>query len=206
MAHVQLDAGVVGSWSGEEAVQTFVHSVWPEQFQPRGWGTQLSNEALVNLRARHAWRFSAGERESGLDFQLIPEVSAALGTVDRNVGGSVLVRAGLHMPDDFGPTTIDAIGSATGDWPADRRFGGYVFAQAGGRVVEHDLYLDGNTFQNSRSVTKEPAVGELRFGVVLRLFEHLECSWSRTYLTDEFEAQTQSVSYGTLSVAYRRTF
>jgi len=45
--------------------------------------------------------------------------------------------------------------------------GGYVFAGVEGRAVARDIFLDGNTFQKSPSVDKEPLVGELAVGAAL---------------------------------------
>jgi hypothetical protein len=46
-------------------------------------------------------------------------------------------------------------------------FGWDLFFGTQGRAVARNIFLDGNTFQNSRSVSKEPVVADLIIGAEL---------------------------------------
>jgi lipid A 3-O-deacylase len=47
------------------------------------------------------------------------------------------------------------------------KFGWNFFVGTQGRAVAWNIFLDGNTFQNSRSVVKEPVVADLIIGAEL---------------------------------------
>ena len=54
----------------------------------------------------------------------------------------------------------------TGDAYQHTGWSWYVFGRVGGRLVEHDMFLDGSNYDNpSLSVDKEPAVGEAQAGI-----------------------------------------
>jgi hypothetical protein len=89
-----------------------------------------------------------------------------------NAGGTL--RFGLNLPSDFGvqlarPGSVG--GSPTDDLDPrvalDRNFSLFGFGTADGRAVARDIFLDGNTFRTSRSVTKRPFVADLGAGIGL---------------------------------------
>jgi lipid A 3-O-deacylase len=202
--HIEFDLGVVGEASGAQALQTFIHSAFPDQIKPAGWGNQLSHEVAANLTLRRKYRVTSLPADSGLAFQVIPGFGGTLGTVYRRLEADVTVRLGWNLPNDFGATRIADVGSATGGWPG--AWGLYVFLRGGGTLSEHNIFLDGNNFQNSHFVTKNPLVGEGQVGVVLQLFRGLEIGYSHTFLTEEFEDQDGTHSFGTFSIGYRAAF
>lgn len=201
--HVELDAGIVGPWSGAGALQEFVHSAVPNQTEPEGWTHQLHNEPAFNLTMRRKWRFSSGATDDGFEFQAIPSAGFTLGTVYRQLEGSVTARLGWNLPDDFGLGRISDVGSATGGRADDVGF--YVFGSVGARLVEHNIFLDGNTWTDSLSVSKEPLVLDLRFGAALQI-DGFEIGWSQTAMSEEFEGQDEWNGYGTLLIRWTVTF
>ncbi|MEZ6241439.1 MAG: lipid A deacylase LpxR family protein [Phycisphaerales bacterium] len=194
--HVELDLGVVGEASGAEGVQKFIHSVFPAQVEPVGWGTQLENEFAVNLRLQRSWRFQKA-KIGVMELDAIPRVSVDLGNVFVRASADATVRFGYNLPDEFGPPRILDTNDATAQWLGD--WGIYAFARAGGRAVAHNIFLDGNTFENSRSVDKRWLVGELSFGLVAR-YKLFEAGYAITWLTEEFETQGNGDAYATAFV------
>jgi hypothetical protein len=203
--HLELSLGVVGSRSGAEDLQVFIHSVFPQEVRPNGWGTQLKNELAVQARAARTWRSPIAEvgGPGGLEMQALPRVSADLGNVFVRAGADMTVRLGKHLPDDFGPGRLLDGYDATGEWTNPEGWGAYGFVRGGMRAVAHNIFLDGNTFADSRSVDREVLVGELEVGVQAR-YEAVRFRWSVTFLTDEFETQSNADSFGewTLSIAF----
>ena len=202
--HIELDLGVVGPASGAQALQELVHSTWPDQEEPEGWSHQLDNEFAANLTLRRKWRFSSGHSDDGFEFQAIPSLGGTVGTVYRQLEVSLTARLGWNLPDDFGPPRLADVGAATGDW--NTRFGLYVFARGGMRAVQHNIFLDGNTFSSSLSQSKEPLVLEAQLGVAVLLWDHLELGWSQTLVTEEFRRQSGGDAYGALTISWRTRF
>src|SRR3546814_13149223 len=78
-------------------------------------------------------------------------------------------------------------------------FGWYVFAGAEGRAVARNIFLDGNTFQDSPSVDKEVLVGDLSAGVVMT-FGDLRLSYVQVLRTKEFEGQDGVRLFGAFKI------
>jgi lipid A 3-O-deacylase len=76
----------------------------------------------------------------------------------------------------------------------------YVGAQA--RAVALNIFLDGNTFQNSRSVVKEPVVADLIAGAELFSISELRFGFSLVARTPEFRKQTGMDNFGSFHCVY----
>ncbi|MEQ8770120.1 MAG: lipid A deacylase LpxR family protein [Phycisphaerales bacterium] len=203
--HFELDVGVVGSWSFAEDAQRFVHGL-PNQVEPRGWSTQLANELAINFRYQRSWKTGVGEW-AGLEFDAIPRLGFDLGNVFIRGNTDVTVRMGKHLPTDFGPGRLLDYRDATGAWT--HGWGAYLYARAGARAVGRNIFLDGNTFAESRSTDPERIVGEFELG--LRAALHvwggdLELGYGWTVYTNEYRAQTESDTVGALTVGWIKRF
>ena len=214
--HAELDVGVVGQNSGAEALQKAVHAAWFDEQRPNGWENQLKNEPSINLTYRLKWRFSTLDRltfdgspdadpgSNPFEFQAIPEIGGTVGTVYRRAEAGLTARFGWNLPDDFGATRLEDVNSATGDWHAP--WGFYLFGRVTGRYVQHNLFLDGNTWRDSHSVDREPWVAEAQFGGVLLLFGGLEVGYSQTVRSEEFDGQNGRHQFGAWTIGWRTTF
>jgi len=200
--HLELDIGIVGEWSGGEAAQKAVHAALPNQIEPAGWDFQLANELAVNLAYQHRWR--TGRLSVGsLDLDAILGVGGRLGNVHIDAEANATARLGFNLPDDFGPPTIDSFRDATGTWTGD--FGVYAFARLRGQAVARNIFLDGNTFANSRSVDKHVLVGSLQAGVALR-YKWFEAGWYSVWMTEQFKGQQGADVFGAWYLGGRFTF
>ncbi len=201
--HMQLDVGIVGPSSWGEDAQKFIHHMLPDNINPEGWDNQLHDEPAIQLTVRRKWRLSfAGEDStSDIDIHIIPHVELGLGTVHRYAEAGVMARLGYRLPDDFGPGRLAQIADATGDTPDG--WSVCVYAAVAGRAVEHNVFLDGNSFRDSHFVTKEPLVGRLDFGTAIQFKRRrlaVELGYHQTFLTEEFEGQNGDHAYGALTV------
>jgi hypothetical protein len=164
-----LDFGVVGPSSGAADTQKFVHNLMPGASHPRGWGYQIQNEPGIVLSYDRLWR--NGQEQKGFGYDITPHVAASLGNIYTFGGAGATIRLGWDLPPAVGvpvasSRTITPIPyqDATGNG-----FVWYLFASAEGRLVARDIFLDGNTFRDSRHVDKIPAVGAVEVGVTFHL-------------------------------------
>lgn len=213
--HVQLDLGVVGPSSLAEETQEMVHRVISGD-DPQGWDNQLRDEPTIQLTLRKKWRMLEGDIPLGdgaVMWDIIPAVGGHLGTVRREIEGSVMGRVGVNLPRDFGPGRIGDIRSFTHYAGEGRMRDGkvavYLFGQAVGRAVEHNIFLEGNTWKSSHGVDAEPLVGELRVGLALQYATdrwRFDVGYSQTFMSDEFEGQGTGDAYGSLVISATRAF
>lgn len=204
--HIQLDIGIVGNSSLADSAQDAIHHLFDEP-DPQGWESQLEDEPTIQLYLRKSWRLEVGAVDLNdippIQFQLIPEVELAVGTVLRHAKAGVLFRAGFHLPDDFGPDQLLRVGSFTGQGQT-QGWGGYFFARLSGKAVEHNLFIEGNTWKDSAGVDEEPLVAESQVGIGLQFRRgdfSCDITYSQIYVTDEFENQNGTHGYGTISAS-----
>lgn len=214
--HFQVDIGMVGPSSQAGAVQRLVHSNFPGGKNPRGWDNQLHDEPTIQTYLRKKWRldigkiaFSKDETANPLIFQIIPEAGIALGTVYRHFEAGATLRTGFVLPDDFGPGYIANLGSATGN-ATPRGWSGYGFVGIGGKIVEHNMFLDGSDFQhNTVEVSHEPFVGQANAGITLTWQgkqNSFSVTYSQVYMTEEFTTQSGSPAFGALRLTWAIVF
>lgn len=193
MDRIELNFGTTGPASGAEGAQKWIHDVIGDP-EPMGWDNQIGNELQFDAKVQRKWRFNLYEADRDFAVQIIPNAALTLGTAHRNVGGDVTLRAGWGIPDDFGPSRLAEPSVPVDTWRDD--FGIYGFVRVGGAWVQHDVMLDGNNFRDSLSIDKEPLVGELQAGVVIRVYRYFEFGYSQTFLTPQFKGQGDGHSYG----------
>lgn len=213
--HFEFNVGVIGEASLAEDIQDWVHTNLKGD-DPRGWDNQLANEVTGQLYIRRKWRKDLGTLDSpllgDLDMQLIPQAGFALGTVHRHGEAAVTFRIGQQLPDDFGPGRINDLQSVTGDAYQNMGWSWYVYGRAGGRVVEHDIFLDGSNYESSLSVDKNTLVGELQGGFAVsyrpNMNHRFDLSWGLTFMTDTFDAPgaNGTNSYGTAVLSWTKSF
>lgn len=195
---VGLNVGVIGENSMAEPAQKWVHQIIGDP-EPIGWDTQLGSEWGVDLTYRRVWRLGPNvgrdTARDALDFQALPAVSFALGTINRRANGDLTLRIGMNLPDDFGPARLAAVADGTGR--ARDGFGWSLFVRAGGSLVQHDRFLS--------DLDVEPVRGEVQVGLTLS-WGPVELGYSQTWLTKDYEEQPESDRFGAWTLAARFTF
>lgn len=194
-----LTLGVVGPASLAEQGQKFIHKVTGSD-KPRGWDTQLENEPGIVLTYQRSWRGQAIDAPGGLKLDLTPHVGGALGNVYTYANAGLTLRYGRGLPRDDGPLRVQPGAPGSGLYVAGDDFGWYVFAGLDGRAVAQNIFLDGNTFRDSRSVDKEPFVGDLQLGFALT-WRSARLSYAHVFRTREYSGQPRNEDFGALSLS-----
>jgi hypothetical protein len=194
-----ITLGMVGPSSMAEESQKFVHKVIDSD-EPKGWDTQLHDEPGIVITYQRSWRALAAKTflKNELDFS--PHVGGALGNVFTYANTGITMRYGRRLPNDYGPPRIQPGLPGTTDFSPISDFGWYLFAGIDGRLVLRNIFLDGNTFRDSRSVDKFPLVGDLQFGVVLD-WPAIRLSYTHVLRTREYQSQNDADDFGAISLS-----
>lgn len=207
--HAQLDLGIVGPSAQADRAQNDIHQ-YLNLNDVNGWDNQLADEVTAQVMLRRKWRLDPAPIDvfnAELSQQLIPQVELAVGSIYRHVGAGVTWRIGHNLPDDFGPGRLADVASATGVPPQGR--GAYGFLRAAGKVVEHNLFLEGNSFKNSHGVDGNTLVGEIQVGVAAYYRYrgwNIQANYSQTFITREFDGQDGSDAFGALMLSASHGF
>jgi hypothetical protein len=148
---------------------------------------------------QRSWRALATKTFAG-SLDLAPHAGGALGNVFTYANTGLTLRFGRNLPLDYGPARIQPGLPGSMTFVAADSFTWYLFAGAEGRAVARNIFLDGNTFRNSRSVDKEVFVGDLQFGGVL-IWRDVRLSYTHVLRTDEFTDQRERDNFGSISLA-----
>ena len=204
----EIQAGFVGPMSLAEEAQNLVHELRGID-QANGWDNQIKNEPGLNLVYEHKDRILTPVTLSGFGFDAITHYGGALGNVSTYANAGMEARLGWNLPTDFGTSLIRPGGETNA--PADTQdpryqqpghgFSLHAFAAASGRLVLRDIFLDGNTFRDSHSVTKEVLVGDLVLGVSL-IVDSVKVSYAQVLRTREFAGQDHNHYFGSVSISY----
>ena len=202
-----LQVGIVGPHSLAEDSQRIVHRQISSA-EPRGWDYQLRDEIGVNVVYERRWRLYGRALLNTLGIDLVPHAGASLGNVQTYANAGGTVRLGINLPSDFGVQLARA--GSIGGTPTDdldprvalnRNFSLFVFGAADGRAIARDLFLDGNTFRDSRSVDKEPFVADLSAGVGL-IAGRWQLTYTQVWRTREFKTQRGDYNnFGSVSLS-----
>lgn len=196
----EIQLGMVGPAALGEQVQNGFHRVINDE-RVRGWNTQLHNEPVFDVLTERKWRFGLySGPHAGLE--VIPSVVLSLGTVQTYAGAGVTVRFGEALDADFGaPRIRPALAGSQFFEPRDR-FGWYVFAGVDGRAVARDIFLDGNTFRESRSADRRPFVGDVSTGFAV-FSGAARLTFTYTIRSREFDEQRRAAAFASVSLSVR---
>jgi len=199
---LELQLGVVGPYALGEEVQNTVHGIIGSQ-KARGWSHQLHNEPGIILSYEHTWRGAYAATPFGMGFDLSPYVGASLGNVLTQASVGATARLGYDLPADYGPPRIRPSIQGSDFFIPTSGFSWYLFASIEGRVVARNIFLDGNTFEDSPHVTKNPLVGDLQVGLAIQIND-VRIAYTHVYRTQEFEEQHNRFSqYGAFTLSWR---
>jgi hypothetical protein len=198
---LQLQLGVVGPASLARNAQIFIHAIIGQD-TPEGWDYQLRNEPAFQLHFERAYKVPTGQRLLRFSFDVQPHFGAALGNVHIYANGGAMARFGLNLPDDYGPPRLQPSLPGSNFFEPPDVFSAYVFAGVDGRAVARNIFLDGNTFMQSRHVHKHPFFGDLQFGFVIAT-RVWRLSFSHVYRSREYKTQDKSTEFGSLNFTLR---
>lgn len=194
-----LTIGIVGPASLAEQTQRLIHEIVRAQ-QAQGWDHQLHNEPGLMIGWQRSWRALAVRPLAGRQLDLTPHIGMTLGNVLTCVNGGLTLRYGANLPLDYGPPRIQPGLNGTSRFVPTSKVGWYLFAGIEGRAVVRNIFLDGNSFRNSRSVDKRPFVGDLQFGGVL-LWNNVRLSYTQVLRSREFRTQENRDNFGSVNLS-----
>lgn len=199
--NLQFTLGMVGPASGAEQTQKFVHeNIMGDD--PKGWDYQLKNEVGAMVSYEHKWRSLYEFSPFGYGFDVTPSFGTNLGNVYTDASVGAVVRFGFDLPADYGPPLIRPSIPGSDFFIPSQSFGWYLFAGANGRAVGRNIFLDGNTFRSSRSVDKEPLVGDFQAGIAFT-FDDMRLAYTHVIRSREFETQQENDEFGALTLSVR---
>lgn len=201
--HLEVQLGVVGPASGARQAQNDWHQfigVLPAD----GWDSQLHNEPGIMISYQHKWRFLQAIG-GGYAVDAIPELGATVGNVMTYGEAGTFLRFGRNLTADYGPARMGPSLSGTSyfnDSGWDGPFGFYFYVGAQGRAVARNIFLDGNSFQDSASVDKKPLVGDLTGGLSLYWGSAVKLDTDVIYRTKEYSGQHENEKYAGINLSF----
>ncbi|MFK7828300.1 MAG: lipid A deacylase LpxR family protein [Congregibacter sp.] len=207
MDSLEISIGVVGPAALGQESQDLVHDLRGfERFE--GWDNQLDNELGFNIlweEKRKARFFENSNSRFAMD--MIGHAGIALGNVATYTNIGAELRLGWSIPDDFGTASLRPGGdNSTPDvnWSrrnTDRDWGLHGFVSFDTRLVARNIFLDGNSFENSHSVDREPVVADAAVGLSM-YYRGARLSYAQIFRSREFDTQGETHSYGSLALSY----
>ena len=197
---LRILGGVVGPWAVGRQIQNSFHDIIGSD-PARGWRYQLGNEFGFMISWERKWRFNH-ELGSSYSWELIPDAGITVGNLFDFAEIGALARWGRGLKASWGPEFIHPGYSGTSYFAESRlkeKFGFAFFLGVQGRVVARNIFLDGNTFQNSRSVDKIPAVADIFLGTEIFSKYGIRFSFSIAARTPEFKKQKGMDAYGSFN-------
>jgi len=199
----ELELGIVGpSALGEEA-QRGIHQILGAP-EPLGWDSQLHDELAFAVSFERRWRalrVFADVIPGGLEADLTPSLGASLGTLRTEARVGLAARIGQRIDSDYGPPRVRPSLSGVEHFEGGH-FSWSIFAGVQARAVARNLFLDGNTFEDSASVERNPYVGDVQAGLSLSAGDW-RLAYTYVWRTEEFESQPTRQDFGALALSIR---
>jgi hypothetical protein len=199
--------GIVGPSSLAKQMQKFVHSLY-RGTQPQGWHHQLKDEIVYNFVFDKKWRIFRSMEAKKVGYDLISHFSGSVGTMMTAAATGWQFRFGSNLPRDFGTFLLrpggesGAIFAEHADHLADsKRSGIHGYVYLVGHAVYRNIFLDGNTFQDSHRVDKRVFVGDIVLGVVITK-NRFKFSYAYVFRTKQFETQAKPQIFGAINISY----
>lgn len=199
--------GIVGPSSLAAPMQRFIHSLY-RGIKPPGWHHQLKDEIVFDLVFDKKWRiFRSGERKK-IEYDLIGHAGISLGTMMTAAATGWQFRFGSNLPEDFGTYLLRPGGESgalfceQSSHRADAKNSGvHGFVYLVGHAVYRNIFLDGNTFQESHRVDKYPFVGDVVLGLVIDQ-KRFRFSYAYVFRTKQFKTQAGLEIFGSITISF----
>lgn len=198
-----LQIGIVGPSAGGEFVQNNFHELI-DVGEFKGWDNQLKDEPgfVLSFDRKHSLPIESFGSNGRFGADFIPSYGFSVGNVLTQANIGAVLRLGYDLDRTFGPSRIrPALGGST-FFSTRSPLSGFVFVGVEGRAVAQNIFLDGNTWQDSLSVDKRPFVGDLQGGFVLQ-YSNWQLAWTMVARTKEFETQRGQQRFGAVSLTRR---
>ena len=192
-----MQIGVVGPDALAQEAQDFVYGILGDK-KALGWSHQLHNEPALEFTYDRSYRTSPIHALL-FEFDTGPSLGGAVGNVYDYAELGWMVRGGVDLPDDFGPTRLNPSLPGSNYFEPRHPFSAYLFAGVDGRAVARNIFLDGNSYQSSARVSKNVFVGDLVFGAAVET-QFGRLSFTHDVRTKEFATQKGTDQVGAVSL------
>jgi len=204
---LELQVGVVGPAALGEEIQNGIHEKLGSEIA-NGWDHQLQNELGILLAYEHRWRNVSDELFWGLNGDAIPFAGFALGNVQTYINGGAAVRFGWNIPHDFGKAVAHPAQEAglpafeKGSARYSPKWAFYFLSAFDMSVVARNIFLDGNTFKESASVSeRDYFLGEFTAGIGVD-YGSFHFALMNTHNTKDFPRDPGGFSFGSVAFSY----
>lgn len=201
----ELSVGIVGPSALGEESQNSVHR-YRDIDEANGWDHQLHDEPGFLLTWQRHSRMASIEKKNGFCADFIPHYGVTLGNVLSTLNTGAESRIGYRIPKDFG-TSLIRPGSILSDPflgsedSNSRFFGFHFFLGVDGRTVGQNIFLDGNTWEDSHSVDKKTFVMDAYGGIAVH-YQCFKITYTHVWRSKEFTDQDKPQLFGSLSLRY----
>ncbi|NNM57450.1 lipid A deacylase LpxR family protein [Acidocella sp.] len=197
-----MSVGVVGPDALGQSVQNGFHELIGDT-PNRGWRYQLHNEPTLDFFGSRIWRDDIASFGNGaLGLQVLPQVSAQAGNTEIYAQAGGLVRLGQGLDSDFGPSLLGNGLNGTDAYTPTQPLVWYVFAGADGRLVGHNIFIQGNDFQSSRHVALTPLQGEAEIGAAMIVYG-FRITATEVLESPQFHHSAPAFQYGSIAISGR---
>jgi hypothetical protein len=198
----QVSVGLIGPDALGQSVQNGFHELIGDT-PNRGWKFQLGNEPTLDFLGGRIWRKDIGSFDNGnIGLQVLPQVTAQVGNTEIYAQAGGIIRFGQGLDADFGPALIQPGITGTDAYTPTQPVSWYIFGGAAGRIVAHDIFIQGNDFMSSRSVPLTPLQGDLEIGGAIILYG-FRVSATEVFTTPEFHNSAPAFQYGSVAISGR---
>jgi hypothetical protein len=168
---------------------------------PAGWHRQLNDEPGIVVTEQRIWRLTLLPDPFGID--LLPEANLSVGNVFTYAGAGVTLRVGQNLRADWGPPRIEPgiVGSDFIEQGALAPVAWYAYVSVEGRAIARNIFLDGNTFQDSPNVDKEAFVADISTGIDF-LWDWVSVRANYTRRTKEFKGQANDDEFFSIGLSF----
>lgn len=197
---VSTTIGLIGPAALGEEAQKFVHRIIGSD-EPLGWDTQLKNEIVFQFSRARAWRsWVSGSNH----FDLIHNAELNIGTIASDINAGATLRYGRGLKESYVTTLFNNSRMVN---PSAINRGWYLYSRVQVGYLFNQIFTDGNTFRDSRSIDYDRKFIELSTGFAY--------SWNAYSLSVAFtdanilqsgtEEKTLEnlTQYGTITVAWQ---
>lgn len=194
---LSLTLGVVGPMAGGEPLQKQIHD-WIGANEPMGWDHQIDNELVFRLQAKRLWRnFAMPIGPTEVD--VITGINGGIGNLRTDANAGVGLRWGQKLQSSFASSSPFVVQKMHGLTPSP--YGWYFFANISGSYVLNDIFINGNTFQDSHSVDLIHWQAGASVGAQINLY-NWNFIYTLIYTTDQYTTQSEDTRLGTISITY----
>lgn len=197
---LRIQLGMVGPASLAQDSQIFIHRLRGLAL-PQGWHTQLRDEPGLVISYQRAQNIVLAMLGEASSYDIRAHFGGAIGNVFDYADAGAAARLGFNMPEDSGPPQIGPALPGSYIYEPRAGLGAYLFVGIEGRAVGRNIFLDGNSFEDSRSVPRNALVGDISVGGAVT-FDDVRLSFIHMFRSQEYRTQKGYDEFGTLCLSF----